>query len=279
MKKIFSLVVAASACAVFCQQVQGQTLVVRLDDLGGAHSMNKAIIKCYQEGVGRSTEVLAVGPWFLEGAKLCAENPGLDVGCHLAITSEWAGYKWRPLTYCPSLCDEDGYLKASIAYDKPLNSEELERELRAQIELTKKYFPNVSHLTDHMMFSFAPGAKEVIAKLSAEYGLPYQGGPEDAAKGLNSLGMIGGYNGVPRPQGLLEALKKMEKGKAYWTIEHPAFDDVEMQGIDAGQPGQKSVGEDRQDVTNAFTSPEVIQYCKDNGIELISFAEFYNRAK
>ena len=278
MKRILtSLLVLAAGCALFGSQAQ--TLVVRLDDLGGAHSMNQAIIKCYQEGVGRSTEVLAVGPWFLEGAKLCAENPGLDVGCHLAITSEWDGYKWRPLTHCPSLCDEDGYLKPRIAFDQPLNAEELERELRAQIELTRKYFPKVSHLTDHMMFSFAPGAKEVIAKLSAEYGLPYQGGFDDAAKGLNNLGMIGCFNGVPRPEGLLEAMKKMEKGKTYWTIEHPAFDDTEMQGLKTGAPNERPAGEDRQDVTNAFTSPSVLQYCKDNGIELISFADFYARTK
>jgi len=41
--------------------------------------------------------------------KLLSENPGLDVGIHLVLTSEWANMKWRPLTHAPSLVDADGY--------------------------------------------------------------------------------------------------------------------------------------------------------------------------
>ena len=39
--------------------------------------------------------------------KMLKENPGLDVGLHLVITSEWENVKWRPLTHCPSLTDEN----------------------------------------------------------------------------------------------------------------------------------------------------------------------------
>ena len=99
--------------------MNAQRLIVRMDDTGGAHSMNAAIMYCHEKGIGTDTEILAVGPWFLEAAKLCNEHPKLDVGVHLAITSEWKGYKWRPLTSCPSLCDEDGYLKASLPWQGP----------------------------------------------------------------------------------------------------------------------------------------------------------------
>ena len=88
---------------------QAQDLVIRIDDMGALHSVNTASIDTYKNGIATSVEVLAVGPWFPEAVKMLKENPGLDVGIHLAITSEWENVKWRPLTHCPSLVDENGY--------------------------------------------------------------------------------------------------------------------------------------------------------------------------
>jgi len=251
-----------------------QRLVVRMDDIGGSHSMNMAVIKCYNEGIGRSAEIMPVCPWFLEAAMLCNENPGLDVGIHIALNSEWKDYKWKPLTDCPSLCDDDGYLSPG-GYNvpgKPASPEEVEAEMRAQIELALKYVKNVTHITDHMMWTVKPGLYEIALKVAGEYGLVYQGRPDrDALLGLTSLGMIMARPGEKREGAFLEALKKMEKGKTYWTIEHPAFDDEEMEGIYARE-GQ-DVGADRQDVTNTFTSPVIMKYIKDNNIELVSFGD------
>ena len=272
------LLVAVAFATVLSYGVFAQKLIVRMDDTGGAHSMNAAIMKCFEDGIGTDTEILAVGPWFLEAARLCNEHPGLDVGIHLAITSEWQQYKWRPITHCPSLCDEDGYLKASLSFgdNSSYDLAEVESELRAQIELALKYVKNVSHLSDHMMFTFVPGLGDIVKKLSKEYGLRYQGGPDDSAIGLESLGMIMRKDGKPRSEMLLEAIKQMEPGKTYWTIEHPAFDDAEMSGMFT-RPGE-NVGADRQDVTDAFMSPEIMKYIKEKGIELTTFADFYKTA-
>jgi len=43
--------------------------------------------------------------------KLLQGNPGLDVGVHLTLTSEWEGCKWGPLTRAPSLADQNGYFR------------------------------------------------------------------------------------------------------------------------------------------------------------------------
>ncbi len=264
----------------FFLSVNSQRLVVRMDDIGGAHSINLAIITCYQEGIGRSAEIMPAAPWFLEGAKLCNENPGLDVGIHVALNSEWEGYKWKPLTDCPSLCDEDGYLGEGGfgPSAKTIDLKEAEAEIRAQIELGLKYVDNVTHISDHMMWTFKPGLLDIVLKLADEYNLVYQGNSElDAKMGLNSLGMIMAKPGEKREGAFLEALKKMEKGKTYWTIEHPAFDNDEMKGMftSAGQ----DVGKDRQDVTDTFMSPVIMKYIEDNGIELISFGELFKEMK
>jgi hypothetical protein len=69
-------------------------LIVKADDMGAAHGINTATIDAYRRGIVRTTNVIVPGPWFLEAVKLLKENPGLDVGVHLAITSEWDNVKW-----------------------------------------------------------------------------------------------------------------------------------------------------------------------------------------
>ena len=70
----------------------------------------------------------------------------------------------------------------------------------------------------------------------------------------------------------------MQKGHTYWVIEHPAIDNEEMKNLYARDPSE-NVGADRQDVTNAFCSPKIMQYIKENGIELISFKQAYDESQ
>ena len=41
----------------------------------------------------------------------------------------------------------------------------------------------------------------------------------------------------------------------------------------------QGTGKDRQDVTDTFTSPVIMKYIKDNGIELVSFGNLIREAK
>ncbi|MBR4299995.1 MAG: ChbG/HpnK family deacetylase, partial [Bacteroidales bacterium] len=183
MKTIKLMVTAAILLS--CISAKAQELVVRIDDMGALHSVNEASIDVYKNGIAKSVEVLAVGAWFPEAAKMLKENPGLDVGVHLAITSEWENVKWRPLTQCPSLVDENGYFYPMMgpnpAYPGQsvmenmanFDIEEIEKEFRAQIELALKNIPQVTHISGHMMSTaFNPQVMEVVQKLSEEYNLP-----------------------------------------------------------------------------------------------------------
>ena len=190
MKK-FILVLTVALCAV--QFAQAQRLIVRMDDLGVTHATNLAIMQCYDEGIGRSAEVMSVCPWFMEAANMLKEHPGLDVGVHITLCCEWAGYKWKPLTDCPSLCDEDGYLIGKTQ-NPNATLEDVEKEMRAQIELAMKYIDNVTHITDHCMWTMRPEFKELAIRVAEEYGLRYQGqGDYDAQIGIQSLPM--GFGG------------------------------------------------------------------------------------
>src|SRR5215218_11088803 len=113
MKKIvFSLPFLFVFNVLYAQQKP--RLIVRGDDMGYTHSGNEALIKSYKEGIETSIEVIVASPWFPEAVKLLQQNPGVDVGIHLALTSEWENIKWRPLSDCPSLKDSDGYFYPMI---------------------------------------------------------------------------------------------------------------------------------------------------------------------
>lgn len=255
-------------------------LVVRGDDMGMAHSVNVATIDSYRNGIMRTIKVMAPTPWFPEAVAMLKENPGLDVGVHLVLTSEWETLKWRPLTHVPSLVDEDGYFFPMIwpgrAYgpDRALREqewklEEIEQELRAQIELAKKHIPQVSHVTSHMGFT---GMDErvgaLVKRLAVEYGLDID---------LRELGVESvSYDGPKRtPEEKIESfirmLEKLEPGKTYMFLDHPAYDTPEMETV--GHVGYTDVGLDREGVTRTFTDPRVKETIERLGIEVISYAD------
>ena len=71
-------------------------LVVRGDDMGSSQASNEAsmpLLRGRRHARRRADGGRALVP---QAARLLRENPGLDVGLHLALTSEWDDVKWRP---------------------------------------------------------------------------------------------------------------------------------------------------------------------------------------
>ena len=65
----------AAALLVAGTMADAQELVVRIDDMGALHSVNKASIDTYRNGIATTVEVIAVGSWFPEAVKMLKENP------------------------------------------------------------------------------------------------------------------------------------------------------------------------------------------------------------
>ncbi len=167
---------------IFITNRDGQIrLIVRGDDMGFSHYANLGCIKAYQEGILTAVEVMAPCDYFLEAVGLLKMNPGLDVGIHLTLTSEWENYKWGPVSNVTSLVDENGYFfpmiwpDAAYPANKALGTSnwelaEIERELRAQIELVLLHLPYCSHATAHMGFySLSPQVYRLTANLAKEF--------------------------------------------------------------------------------------------------------------
>lgn len=266
------LILGASLCF-------GQRLIVRGDDMGYSHSGNLALIKCSKEGIQTSIEIIVPSPWFPEAVKLLKENPNIDVGIHLALTSEWDNIKWRPLTDCPSLRTPDGYFYPMVNpnpnYPKMSIKEnawkiaDVEKELRAQIETALKNIPRISHLSSHMgCTSLSDEVRALEKKLAKEYKIdidlqelgvayaPYDGPHATSAEKISSVTRM---------------LGKLEKGKTYLFVEHPGFDNDELRAV--SHIGYENVASDRQGVTDLFTSEEVKKEIKRLGIQLVSYKD------
>jgi chitin disaccharide deacetylase len=254
-------------------------LIVKGDDMAAGHGINVATIDAWKRGVLTTTNVIVPGPWFPEAARLLRENPGLDVGVHLALTSEWENVKWRPLTSAPSIVDPDGYF-FPIVQPRPgfppntsiresaWKIDEIERELRAQLTLAKRQIPQVSYTWNHMGFtSVSPEVHQLVARLSREFGLVV---PSDL--GIQVLTRV--YES--RDTGAVKADKLAAKletiGPGLWLhIDHAATNDPEMQAF--GHKGYEWVAADRSANLEAWTSPKVRAVITRRGIRLTNYRE------
>jgi len=279
-------VAAAGSTGADQSAPQGEIrLIVRGDDIGCSHAANIGCIKSYREGIMRTVEVMVPCPWFEEAVKMLSENPGLDVGIHLTLTSEWDNYKWKPLTCGKSIVNKNGYFYQQTRewnnwpagtgfYDANATVEDVEAELRAQIETALKRIKNVSHLSDHMGAAHSrPDLAELVAKLAKEYNLDLELGQAD----VKHLRMGAGTDrSKGRESAMVEALEKLEPG-TWITVEHPGMDTPEMQAM--GHSGYENVGKDRGDVTDTFTSEKVKEVVKRRGIKLISYGDVKKERK
>jgi len=263
-----------------CQPSGEIKILIRGDDIGSSHTANVACIESYKNGIMRSVELMVPGPWFPEAVRLLNENPGLDVGVHLVITSEWNDIKWRPLTCCPSLVDQDGYFfpmiwprsdfpKGTSLKEAQWKIEEIEKEFRAQIEMAKRYVPHVSHVNCHMgCESCAPEIAKLVNKLAEEYKLKTK--PFKESYKYLPLWKKEDTTAETRIASTVKTIKAVKPGN-YIFVDHPGLDTPEMRAI--WHTGYENVATDRDAVTKVFTSDEVKKAINEKGIILVSYKE------
>lgn len=260
-------------------QPEPPRLIVRGDDMGYAHAGNEAIMKTYHEGIMTSVEVIVPSPWFPEAVRMLADVPDLDVGIHLALSSEWDNMKWQPLTPAPSLRDADGYFYPMIfpnenypgqaLVENAWTLEDIEQEFRAQIELGLKKIPRISHVSGHMGCTWISDEVQALVKdLAVEYGLDIM--PQE----LDVTGVsYEGPHETPEEkiESFLRMLESLEAGKTYLFVEHPGFDTAELRAIH--HVGYEEVAQDRQGVTDMWTDARVKDFIDARGIQLISYKD------
>lgn len=285
LKTVFaSLVMAVSALSA----QEPAMLAVRMDDMGAFHSVNQAVINIYDNGIAKSVEIMPIASWYPEAVKMLKNVSELDVGVHLAITSEWENVKWRPLTNCSSLTNEQGYFWPMIYPNRNYPGEsimehgydiqELELEFRAQIERVIADIPQVSHISGHMgSIIFDEKVNELANRLAKEYNLAITDKTHSNEHGYKFVSYADGAYGMLRgkhktltekEESFINMLKNLKPGKKYMFVEHPAYDDVEMETI--FHIGYENVAVDRQGVTDMYKSGRIKKAIETYNVRLVT---------
>jgi predicted glycoside hydrolase/deacetylase ChbG (UPF0249 family) len=265
-------------------------LVIHADDLGMAHSVNRATFEAFEKGWITSASVLVPCPWFPEAARWARAHPEADLGIHLALNSEWTGFRWSAVSSShdvPSLLDPGGYLPLiESAVVERARIPEVERELRAQIDRAKAAGIRLSHLDSHMGTLFRSRELfDAYRRVGAEYGLPillerrgdrggeqasWQTGSEADALIDRVVSISPGVAAADWMKAYENLLSPLPPG-VYQLIVHHAYDDAEMRGATWDHPDWGAAW--RQADLDLVRSETFRQFLKSQGFVLVTWRE------
>ena len=265
-------------------------LILHADDVGMSHSVNRASLEALEKGWITSASILVPAPWFAEVAAWARAHPTADLGIHLALNSEWTTLRWGPIrgrSEVPTLLAADGYLPLLTDGVEKTNPREVERELRAQIDLARRSGVNITHLDSHMGALFgAESVFNVYLGLGQSYGLPLllertgvPGGPAAPAwaERSRSIALVDRVlqmgPGVSREQ-WVQTYKNMLSPLGpgvYELIVHLGYDDAEMRGATFDHPDWGAAW--RQWDFDLVRSAEFHDWLKQQGFQLITWRE------
>jgi chitin disaccharide deacetylase len=197
-----------------------KVLILHVDDAGMSYDSNEGTIQALTKGVANSCSVMMTCPWVPGFVRFLKEHPSVDAGLHLTLTSEWRDYRWGPLSgkaASPGLTDTAGALWPSVQdVVEHASADEVEREIRAQIERAEKMGFTPTHYDSHMGTLFAtPGFLERYIKIGIEKNTPVM-----FPGGHNTL--IQQQTGLPA-----ERMQQMQGlGKMLWRAGLPVLDDL-----------------------------------------------------
>ncbi|HEV2348252.1 MAG TPA: polysaccharide deacetylase family protein [Terriglobia bacterium] len=264
-------------------------VILHADDLGVAHSVDMASFAALDQKVVSSASVMVPCPWLTEVAAYAKAHPDADIGLHLTLTSEWNTYRWGPVApkdQVASLLTTDGYFYPDVApVALHATPEDVEREIRAQIELALKMGIHPTHLDMHMgTLAAKPEFYAVLVKVAHEYHLPFLAVhvPDAREKMMESLlspndvvfdSLVMFDSRIPAgrwTESYVAALKAIRPGVHYMIV-HLGHDDSELQAVTMGHPDYGAAW--RQRDFNAVTSAQFKKALGDNHIILIGWKD------
>jgi predicted glycoside hydrolase/deacetylase ChbG (UPF0249 family) len=277
-----------------------KAVIFHVDDAGMSHNSNMGAIKAIEDGVGTSLSIMMPCPWVPEIAAYVKDHPQVDAGLHLTHTSEWKKYRWGPVAggaAVPGLVDTNGYLWPDVPdVVAHATGDEIEAEIRAQIDKALSMGIEPTHLDSHMGTCFAPQFIDRYVKVGIEKKIPilimgghmqHIGEQAAAFKPLVMAIAMQVWNaGLPviddlvtqptsakdydqRKAQLIELLREMKPGITeiivHCTVQTEVFSYI------------SGSGPTREAELRLLTDPEVKEFIKKEGIVLTTWRELKKR--
>jgi predicted glycoside hydrolase/deacetylase ChbG (UPF0249 family) len=274
-------------------------LVIQAEDLGMAHSIDKASFEALEKGWVTTAGVLVPGPWFPEVLRWSHTHPNADLGIRLDLNADWSSYRWRPVSNIQKgsgLTDGGGYLSSSQMFvARHASQSEVEDEERAQIDLAKKAGMQITHLDNHMRaLTVTPAMFQTYWKMGQEYGLPIvlpnelvkTRGTPTAKQGVYNFGGVEvdlAKVPIDREVEIMPGLAQKDWLSAYEkTLDalppgvyllsvHLGFNDDELQAMTWDHPNWGAQW--RQNDYDVISSPEFQKFLKDKGFILVNWKD------
>jgi predicted glycoside hydrolase/deacetylase ChbG (UPF0249 family) len=281
MKNLFyfvAFVFMVTATSFSQTENKSKTLLIRCDDLGMSHSINMAFKELMETGLKFSASVMFPCAWYQEAVDILKANPQITVGIHLTLNAEWKNYRWGPIAgrdKVPSLVDSNGYFfpsRATFFANNP-KAEEIEIELRAQIERAINSGVKISYVDYHMGTAVEkPEHRAIVEKLAKEYGLAISRyfGEVD----LESMYAVDIAN---KQEYLIDLLSKLDPEKINLLVCHIGKDQPELHAmIDMNSFGLPEMSKHREGELNALIFSTQQNIFKKNRINLINYSDLIN---
>lgn len=282
-------------------------LIVNADDFGFTRGVNAGIVRAYKTGIVTSTTIMANGDAFEDAVELARANPGLGVGCHLAVVGG------RPVarpSEVRSLVDGEGVLPATltqlvIKLARGVSTDEIAREFRSQLERVTLTGIKPTHLDTHKHSHTHPQVMKALARVAGEFGIKCVRNPFESVfsrarrSDLSKWAYLKQYalstaiqpgaiqfkrlvqgNGLKTPDrffgvkltGMLDsaAIRSMMECLAEGTAElmcHPGLYDDDL------ERARTRLKRERERELEAFSDRSLRLFAREQGIELITYRE------
>lgn len=196
-------------------------IIINADDFGYCEAVNYGIISAHNNGIVRSTSMMANMPGVEHGVGLLKENKTLNCGVHMTLSCG------RPLlSNLKTIVDKDGFFIRRITDEiiEKMDCDEIYRELCAQIDRVKGLGIDISHLDSHHHIHTLVSLKPVIEKIVTKYNLPIRGGFEYNLEYSKVVPLIDSfYKENVSEEYFIKNIDEIMKYDVVDIMSHPAF--------------------------------------------------------
>jgi len=239
------------------------------------HDVNLAIEKVLASGLRISVSVMFACPWYQEAVEILRKYPETSVGIHLTLNAEWKNYRWGPVlgpAAVPSLVDSNGHFfpsRAKLFAHEP-RTDEVERELRAQIERALRTGLGIDYLDYHMGAAVqTEELRALVEKLADDYGLgiaQYFG--EEYSSGTYFA------RGEKKIDTLVQRVSSLKSGPIHLQVVHVGLDNPEMQAlVDLNPFGPKNMSKEREGELKALLSEDFRAALRRYNVRLVTYRD------